>query len=160
METSSTDDSASTFLCPLYTPPRRSSPLSSLGRTQNPPRSAELRRQNCLNCRREKMKLKLTEEAFSTRISNNLLTLIRLHAAQSQLVRECDVGLGVTFDLVVQHDRVRPPRVAPRSALHLCLGDCGHVAGHVVYGDGDVLRVGAKSRAGQGDDRTARPYGK
>lgn len=75
----------------------------------------------------------------------SLLTLIGLHAAQSQLIREHDIRLGVTFDLVTQHDWVRPPWVVSRSALNLRVGHCGHIAGDVVYGDGDLLRVGAKS---------------
>lgn len=45
----------------------------------------------------------------------------------------------------MQHDWVRPPRVVPCGALNLCVGDCGHIAGDVVYADGDVLRVVAES---------------
>lgn len=72
-------------------------------------------------------------------------TLVGLHAAQRQLVREHDIRLGMTFDLVVQIDWVRSPRVVSRSALNLRVRDGGQDTGDVVYGDGDVLGVVAKS---------------
>jgi len=87
-------------------------------------------------------------------------TLAGPHAAQSQLVRELDIRLGVTFDLVVQRDRVGPARVVSRGALDLRVGRGGHGTDDVVYGDGDELGVGAESRAGQRDGRAARPCGK
>lgn len=89
-----------------------------------------------------------------------LLTLVGLHAAQSQLICERDIRLGVTFGLVMQHDRVRSPWVVSCSALNLCLRDRGHVARHAVNGDGEVLRVGAKTRTCQGDDGAGWPCGK
>lgn len=81
-----------------------------------------------------------------------MFTLIGLHAVQSQFIREHDIGLGVTFDLVMEHDWIRPPWVVSCSALNLCVADVGHVAAHVVYDDGHLLRVGAESRTRQCDD--------
>lgn len=74
-----------------------------------------------------------------------LLTFAGLHAAQSQLICERDICLGVTFDLMMQHNWVDSPRVVPCGALNLCVGHQGHITGDVVYGDGDELRVIAKS---------------
>lgn len=50
-----------------------------------------------------------------------LPTLVRLHVDQRQLICECDVRLGMTFDLVVQHDLVVPPWVVSRLATDLCV---------------------------------------
>lgn len=60
----------------------------------------------------------------------------------------------------MQCDLVRPPWVVSSDATDRCLRDRGHVAGYVVHSDGDVLRVGAKSRTCQRDDCTAWPCGK
>lgn len=50
-----------------------------------------------------------------------LPTLIRLHVDQRQLIREGNGRLGVTFDLVMQHDLVVPPWVVSRLAIELCV---------------------------------------
>lgn len=74
-----------------------------------------------------------------------LPTLIRLHVDQRHLICECDVRLGVTFFLVIQHDSVGPPWVVSRLAIDLCVCDSGHIAWHTVDGDRDLLQVCAKA---------------
>lgn len=74
-----------------------------------------------------------------------LPTLVRLHVDQRQLICERDVRLGMTFDLVMQHDLVAPPRVVSCLATDLSVRDCRHIAWHAIDGDRDLLQICAKA---------------
>lgn len=63
----------------------------------------------------------------------------------------------MTFDPVVQDDRIGAARFASCRAAELGVGDGRHVAGNAVDGDGDELGVGTEPRSAERDDGAARP---
>lgn len=100
---------------------------------------------------------------FMIKLANTLclnclrLTLVGLHCAQSQLVRERGGRLRATFDLVMKDNWVRPTGVVSSGALDLSVSGWGHVAAYAVHDDVDELRVGAEAGARQCDNGAALP---
>lgn len=103
-----------------------------MGQTLNQQLSAEHRHQNYLNSRKKGNNYKHSKSTKTTSYVNLaspkatltfvcLPTLVRLHVDQRQLICERDVRLGMTFDLVMQHDLVVPPWVASCLATDLCV---------------------------------------